>query len=613
MVADIYQKLDLGRREVRLITLLPGKYEDPISGALSVVSLAEAPTYEALSYVWGDPTVTLPIRVDGLDFQVTTNLEAALRHLRYRDGRNRTLWVDAICINQDDIEERSGQVQQMGDIYGKAQEVVVWLGPKDERLAKAIDQILELGPASHLSSMPKYQRCDHNRYNNQGHVEQVFDPLRGFIDSAWFHRLWVIQEIALAGTARLHCGDRSMAWGDFSMFTAWLRRHTDCCTAQLPPSDSHTMTICRLRTEKLDMIRSHFAAHGPTLDLSLVSDMLRNQHCTDNRDRVYGFLGLIDKPVIRADYGISVPNLYRQTALALIAHTGTLDVLTKAGRSKNYHTLPSWVPDWSAHVHFERANFEYHLAPALNHAQFSACGNSHAEVADLGEEGLLVKGRHVDTVWKTLPVSEWAATTADHGTDLTMSEEQILLWEKMIRLDEDPDRPYPGGGTLTNAYWRTLLADTIIDGPSGSARRLKPEDFDDYLVWREYLKEGKRPQRASPYHPSNNTPEGKRLFEGLQRFLSGMMRALGDRHLFITTAGYIGVACSEIYTGDFVCVLFGGKQPFVLRRGQTYLREVRGEPYTRFEFFGAAYVCGIMDGEAMGDVNGGNTLDFILR
>jgi hypothetical protein len=165
----------------------------------------------------------------------------------------------------------------------------------------------------------------------------------------------------------------------------------------------------------------------------------------------------------------------------------------------------------------------------------------------------------------------------------------------MIRLDKEPDRRYPGGGTITDAHWRTLLVDSIIDESSKSARRLKPEDFDDYLIWRERRKEDQVLKLATPLdHPSKNTPEGKIYFK-LVRFWSGMSYALADRHRFITTKGYVGVACKETYAGDFVCVLFGGKQPFVPRSGQTYLRELGGEPYTHFELLGAAYVCSIID------------------
>jgi hypothetical protein len=139
----------------------------------------------------------------------------------------------------------------MSDIYRNAEEVVVWLGAKHEHMDKAIDQILELGPASYLSSMPKYRMCEHNRYRNQGYVEEAFDSLHKFIDSAWFQRLWVIQEITLSRRAYLQCGDRCISWEDFSSFTSWLFRHKDCCTAQFPSSDAFTITKCRLRTETI--------------------------------------------------------------------------------------------------------------------------------------------------------------------------------------------------------------------------------------------------------------------------------------------------------------------------------------------------------------------------
>jgi hypothetical protein len=93
---------------------------------------------------------------------------------------------------------------------------------------------------------------------------------------------------------------------------------------------------------------------------------------------------------------------------------------------------------------------------------------------------------------KTLPICEWSGSSANGGRALTINNIQILLWESMIRLDKDPNMTYPGGGTLTNAYWRTLLADTIVDVTSKCATRLNSEHFDDCLVWREYLKEGKK-------------------------------------------------------------------------------------------------------------------------
>jgi hypothetical protein len=126
-----YQPLDTNSKQIRLVTLEPaGHLDSPIRYTLHTADLGAQlkPKFEALSYVWGDATVTLPIQLDHhQDFPVTVNLERALRHLR-RPGNDWVLWVDAICIDQDSVTERSHQVQQMGDIYSEAALVHAWLG-----------------------------------------------------------------------------------------------------------------------------------------------------------------------------------------------------------------------------------------------------------------------------------------------------------------------------------------------------------------------------------------------------------------------------------------------------------------------------------------------------
>ncbi|OCK81951.1 HET-domain-containing protein, partial [Lepidopterella palustris CBS 459.81] len=117
-------------RNIRVVYIEPAlAASDPISCSLEIVHLdaKPPPCYEALSYVWGSPRGTIPISCDGKSLLVTPNLLEALRrirHFRY----TRLLWVDAICINQDDPMERSVQVQAMRDIYAKAANVIIWLG-----------------------------------------------------------------------------------------------------------------------------------------------------------------------------------------------------------------------------------------------------------------------------------------------------------------------------------------------------------------------------------------------------------------------------------------------------------------------------------------------------
>src|SRR4051812_25210123 len=97
----VYTKLDKESRQIRLIHVLPGGWKSPISCELYVVSLDEAPAYQILSYVWGDPKISERILLPGCGFRVTTNLYAALRRLRL-SNETRIIWIDALCINQLD-------------------------------------------------------------------------------------------------------------------------------------------------------------------------------------------------------------------------------------------------------------------------------------------------------------------------------------------------------------------------------------------------------------------------------------------------------------------------------------------------------------------------------
>ncbi|PVH77425.1 hypothetical protein DL98DRAFT_368143, partial [Cadophora sp. DSE1049] len=115
----------------RLLLLLPGLDHEKLSCKLVTFYLDEAPRYWALSYTWGDPGVTECISMDGHDITITANLRAALWNLRL-STRIRTIWIDAICINQKDLLERNQQVQIMPDIYSNAYGVLIWLGESSE-------------------------------------------------------------------------------------------------------------------------------------------------------------------------------------------------------------------------------------------------------------------------------------------------------------------------------------------------------------------------------------------------------------------------------------------------------------------------------------------------
>ncbi|KAN0090416.1 HET domain containing protein [Hyaloscypha variabilis] len=176
-----YLPLDHTASSIRLLTLFPSpSSEATIECSLknaSLDTLNEQKPYRALSYVWGDPGVTTPITVNGSQKAVTTNLAAALRHLRALGCVDKPWWIDAICIDQDDVTEKGHQVRLMGDIYRKADEVIAWLG-FEGRNDKLEEITSTLGAANPTQKKLTYDGA----------------AIYTILQSNWWTRRWTVQE-----------------------------------------------------------------------------------------------------------------------------------------------------------------------------------------------------------------------------------------------------------------------------------------------------------------------------------------------------------------------------------------------------------------------------------
>ena len=328
--------LDPSNREFRVLRLLPGEFADEIRCSLAKHALSAPPEYEALSYTWGASYYRRTVTVNGVsNFPVTDNLFSALRRLRRRD-QSRVLWIDAICINQDDIHERNSQVSQMGEIYRATSTLLVWLGD-DDRTAK-VKSGLRLGepnkPLTRLKS--------------------------SFVDAVacttprWSTRIWVLQEVVQAPYPPKFCfGPYELSHVDFprlALSLAW------------GPADSLVSTIDRFLTMKvheLELFRSldsrdliqDFPQSG-TLDLYDVVLRTKGLHATDPRDHIYSILGVagVDYKAglhLRIDYSIDVADLYSRATYYLIDITKALHILASAHH--DFHTLhgmPTWAVDF---------------------------------------------------------------------------------------------------------------------------------------------------------------------------------------------------------------------------------------------------------------------------
>lgn len=189
---------ELAESEIRLLVLLPGQGDEEVRCRLDHVSLLAEPKYETISYAWGDPTQKGTIGCEDGLIQVTLNLRSALRHLRHAT-EERPIWADAVCINQQDLDERSIQVVLMGDIYARGRQVIVWLGEETEDVRTSIECFERLDKFF-LENEPGYPDDDPDRWNvfpsgGSSNFSKLHEmeaeyktPIANFVRRPWFTR-----------------------------------------------------------------------------------------------------------------------------------------------------------------------------------------------------------------------------------------------------------------------------------------------------------------------------------------------------------------------------------------------------------------------------------------
>ncbi|KAH8749777.1 heterokaryon incompatibility protein-domain-containing protein, partial [Hyaloscypha sp. PMI_1271] len=201
--------------EIRLLTLHPGTRNDEIKCSLHVVSLFNCPAYEALSYAWGDPTPTrYDILLNEKTFSLARNLSRALPCLR-STTEPRTIWIDAICIDQTNLEERGSQVMIMRNIFSRAHRVVVWLGgytePDDFSPQGLLWDLMQReNPLESLARAGLVVRHFSELLDEIPSRERI--AISRFLARPFFRRLWILQEIAVATEVVAMVGTVAFNW-----------------------------------------------------------------------------------------------------------------------------------------------------------------------------------------------------------------------------------------------------------------------------------------------------------------------------------------------------------------------------------------------------------------
>lgn len=377
-----YTPLDNSKNEIRLLELIPAQSSSSdVQCQLAVYSLDNDPTYSALSYTWGNERLPRGvITVNNHSAIVMKNLFDALHRLR-EDGVQK-VWVDALCINQNNEQEKAYQVQKMGMIYQSAWTVLSWIGPEDEDSDKGIQVMRRIAALSQSLQLQSVLDPYHHILSPEQRKQIMEDLYGGLSNDSWLRdgdimlahnlthreywsRLWVIQELCLARSATILCGASRISWDEVQRAMAvfsWLQAlSTDYPSRSSAFADSLSR-ICRsysFRHWKQPpavwvnaRIRSNRKSGIRLLHLldDTCNDTLLKAH--NPRDRVYALLGLAcedDQNQVIVDYTSPVSTVFASATLLLLQRHGARVLMYSglAHRHRDTGPLPSWVIDWS--------------------------------------------------------------------------------------------------------------------------------------------------------------------------------------------------------------------------------------------------------------------------
>lgn len=589
----MYEPLADSSTSIRLLVLEPGTWDISIRCELRMVSLNTNPSYDALSYVWGDVNDRRSIELCGFDHQVTVNLEVALRHLR-REDQPRILWVDALCINQADLEERGKQVLLMNWIYKQATTVISWVGEASEDSGEAIKFIRELG-------LFMIENEDDLELSAES-VESLGFPLKSqnwpalwkFLWRDYWTRMWIIQELAVRGVLTnasgvILCGSASVARVCFDMSCSLILamvvlgkalrddglQLTEPLRSMLelghPPAIIMCQTLCACNIGPQAKILTHLL------------NVTRRFRASDPRDKIYALVGLCDEAdrTFPVDYTKGNRDVLKDVVKFLVDKDKKLTILY-GNRNRPNPSGPSWAPDLDDGGHDQ----SYILWSA---GTIKASGETEAFVEFSSQDEILaalgvVAGElrqvigPMQQVSRVEPKSDLLSVASAAGL-AELFQQLVRLYSELSEADRE-------------VFWRTLVTD--CDRSDMEEVYPAPEEFGAMFRVAVGLE-------SPPESFRLDLPEVQRRQQFAMPFLANLQKVLSERCFFTTTCGLMGIGPYCTKAGDIAVVLYGSDYIMILR-------SIGGQ----FQLIGDAYVHGIMHGELLRDRLGEDTQFFEL-
>ncbi|KAL6912771.1 hypothetical protein FSST1_010531 [Fusarium sambucinum] len=635
--------LDLGRQEIRLLHVEPGSFDDPIHARFNIASLGDAETvdFRALSYCWGDLSERDGIFLDQdkTPFSIGKSAAQAIRRLRLTN-ETLVIWIDAVCINQDDLEERAQQVTLMTQIYSLASIVHIWLGEDNHGIEACLKLIRDIcnynsemcqggesctcvgtkhqTSLADIKSFGEEKKRSGQRISFKGMFE-VFELhlktwSREIIDMAgwygntqlsflmstlyenpWFSRVWVIQEALSARVPLVHCSAEQVPWEEVVQVSNWLGHPG--YAAQNPHNASQQTSMAAIWKTLKPKGRTIEVPSTPseaqdTDQLSSILDVFLSGldlKATDPRDKLFALLTFADEThdaskldeLIRPNYDKSKQRVFADFTRWLIREHNSVAILS------SIHCQPTRT--WVKTVGSSAETLASHPTWSVDHQ-----GSSKWTQANL------------NACFKFK-----AAADTKPDLELLKTDDPLILRLSGLRITEIKkiscvpiEYMYPYQGSFDNQQEICKVFHQILD-PCGLTQFWTRRNSAGDILQRTIREcNQKYIDHMNSHWAYANRPALKVLKPNataeLEYYDTTKLPTCIEPCFFVTTSGLFGLCPWGSKEGDAVVLLDGGNVPYLLRSTEKEGDELK------YKLVGECFVQGVMHGEIL-DALGANS------
>lgn len=627
-----YQRTRLKPSQIRLLSISIEQETSNFVCSFHVRDLASSlGAYKAISYCWGDPTCTNRVLCsNGQSLHVTQSAADILNFIVARNPAE-FFWIDQLCINQQDLVEKSTQVQQMGKIYSSTKQVIAWLGRGDRRDESAFDFVdMLFGEVQDmerkglqptlipLMSLPSRLR----NLPTERQASRKWKTLSHLLRNSWFERIWVMQEVIMA------CTETSRSEAESSVLLSFERRTIEfgilARVLKILDEDrlDSNLVYDRQNNDGLDEIgmkppgfnavkiySAYREMRNKGTDILINSALSHAWHfkASNDRDKLYAVMGFtteVADPELFPHYQSNVEDVYIAWARKLLKRDNDYPMLLHMagiGLQRSYHLLPSWVPDFSSR------SLEVQLGPEMTRStpgrHYCASGvNERAELnIDLPSLTLKIRGVIIDTIYSVF--HQPASDKSDRWYH-NLKPSRFLTPDKKFHrsslewihdIESFLKAPSPAVGQ-NDTQPMEILWQTISGDYSTNENPIDGDLQQAFECWYQAQRELAGKDKTKLLASISRKPE---VYDQAQKFEDLKAASLHDRPVFGTAQHHLlGHGPKGLLSGDTLCVVIGKSTPFLLRADLDHANH-DGTATKRWKLVGDCFVHGLMYGEGL--------------